>query len=316
MSNTENKQVKSIAEINIELAGLPAADLQVKDIAELYADDGALIGINQLKVQGVIYDALISANNVYQLSNTHATTTSQDSDANAAVEKSLNSTISVADAINAAANGTGVISGEKFVQEPVVLTQRAPVVNAAKAAPVTAAAPVVKAAAPVAGVVVKSTAAVADTQLPEVTAALAVAKMQTVPALTAILNYARDMHPAQPQTKDSIEKSQLRLLNALSIILVQEDENFPVVFKAVIAIVKANRNLAFKVTMVHRGMNTVSLATIDNDTMRFLTRLIDVLYVASGMNDVSQVKTAVDMKKLLSSVANVKANKNLTNFFS
>ena len=313
MSNTENKAVKSIAEINVELAGLSNPDLTMQDIAELYADDGVLIGINQIKVLGGIVDIMTTAENVYQITNTHSTTESQKEG------------ISVADAINAAANGTGVISGEKFIQEPtvtitekpapVVLSQSSPVTSVA-AAP--APAPVAKTPeqTSAAGVLVKSTAAVAEVQLPEVVAAYKVASMKSSSAIKSLLDYARDMHPAKSQTPSEIEKHQVKLLSALFTILSSEDENFGVVFKAVLAIVKANRKEAFSITMVHRGLNTIGMDVIDNDKMRFLTRLIDALIVASGVNNMSQVKGMVDMTKLLACVANVKANKNLTQFFS
>lgn len=166
------------------------------------------------------------------------------------------------------------------------------------------------------GLVTNTAAPASDAMLPELAKAFQVAKMNSSSALKTIVDYARDMHPAQPQTKESIEKSQVRLLNALFTILSAEDENFGIVFKGVLAVVRAHRNEAFKITMIHRGMSTISHSAIDNATMLFLTRLLDTLQIAAGLRDISQVKKQVDMDKLLSAVANVRAKKNLTNFFS
>ena len=147
-------------------------------------------------------------------------------------------------------------------------------------------------------------------------AAFDVAKPQTISALNNILEYCRLMHPGQHQTTQSIEKNQVSLLVSLKSILIAEDTNFNTVFKAVLAIIKVNRNDAFAITMRNRGLNGVSLATIDNVDMRFLTRLIDALHVASGVTDITTVKTLVDMNKLLGAINNVRAKNNLTAFFS
>lgn len=164
--------------------------------------------------------------------------------------------------------------------------------------------------------VVKDTAPVVSGKLPEVLKAYEVAKMQTKPALIAIEEYVVDMHPAKAQTAKSIENNQLKLLNALLTIMIAEDTNFNTVFKAVIALAKAHRNTTFSPTMRNRGLNSIELTTIDNNNMRFLTRIVDVLHVTAGVRDVSQVKGLIDMNKLLSSIANVKAKNNLTAFYS
>jgi hypothetical protein len=219
---------------------------------------------------------------------------------------------------NTAANATATPPAAPQ-QENVTLTQQsapAPqnVTSAVKQAP---AAPVVEAKKTVqAGVVVKSTAPVEDGQLAEVVEAMKIGKMQTQSALTQLLEYVRDMHPGQSQTAATIEANQIKLFNSLFVILISEDVNFSKVFKAVIALVKKHRNDAFKVTMRNRGLNSISLSSMDNKSMRFLTRVVDLLHVASGLNDISKVKEHVDMNKLLDAVTNVRAKQNLTAFFS
>ena len=273
------------------------------------------------------------------------------------VDKENQSGISIADAINAAANGTSnedtsatkvtavdlinkedVVVGNageqvgdliKNVNEEVpvavVLTQQAAVAglnpNAPKATAlqtkqVQDSAIATMASIKESGVLVTNTAPASDVLLPELAKAFEVAKMNSTVALKSLVDYAREMHPAKPQTVATIEKNQLRLLNALYTILSTEDENFATVFKGVLAVVRANRNDAFKITMIHRGLSNISHTSIDNDTMRFLTRLIDTLQIASGLRDISQVKKQVDMQKLIGTVANPRAKKNLTNFFS
>ncbi|HEX9136546.1 MAG TPA: hypothetical protein VF905_06335 [Nitrospirota bacterium] len=197
------------------------------------------------------------------------------------------------------------------VQPPVA---KAAVVQAPVAKPA-ASAPEVKKTVST-GVTVTDTSAVADEQLPEVLEALKVGKMQSNHAMLDILSYVSDMHPAKPQGAASIEANQIKLLNALYTIVISEDTNFAPVFKGVIAIVRRHRNDCFKVTMRNRGLNSVSMASIDNKNMRFLTRLVDTLFVASGLKDMSTVKQHVDMKKLFETVANVRAKQNLTAFFS
>lgn len=265
-----------------------------------------------------------------------------------------NNKTSIADAINAIANGSteqpavtnvgDVINNADLVIDkvdagtdeliknvneevplPVTLTQRvavpgidpsAPKATALQTKAVQEAAGATMESIKGSGLVTNTAAPASDALLPELAAAFQVAKMNSSSALKAIVDYARDMHPAQPQTKESIEKSQVRLLNALFTILSAEDENFGIVFKGVLAVVRAHRNEAFKITMIHRGMSTISHSAIDNATMLFLTRLLDTLQIAAGLRDISQVKKQVDMNKLLSAVANVRAKKNLTNFFS
>lgn len=245
-----------------------------------------------------------------------------------------NTTAEIVDKINDQANGTSGSIAEVAAAAVATETKAAEVKvaatggNATQRAAVTKVTPVpaqsaVKAnvaAAPVAKVTaaptVTKTGAVAVAQLPEVVAALEVAKMQSSSALNNILAYVKDMHQGQPQNAASIERNQLKLLSALQTILIAEDENFNVVWKGVLAIFKANRNDAFSVTMRNRGLNTISMATMPNETMRFLTRVVDAMVVASGVNDISQVKSMVDMTKLLSSVVNVRAKQNLTAFFS
>lgn len=166
------------------------------------------------------------------------------------------------------------------------------------------------------GVVVKETTALTDDQLPEVLEAMKVGKMQTQSALSMVLKYVRDMHPLQRQNQQTIEAHQVSLLNALFTILTAEDVNFPTVYRAVIAIVKKHRNDAFHITSRNRGLNGVAVGRIDNRNMRFLTRVVDLLVVTSGLNDLAAVKQHVDMKKLMESVTNVRAAQNLTAFYS
>lgn len=167
-----------------------------------------------------------------------------------------------------------------------------------------------------AGVVVKETAAPTNEQLPEVAAAMQVGTMQSQTALNQIAEYMRDMHPAKPNNPASIEQHQVKLMYALYTILISEDKNFATVWKAVIALARQHRDGAFKVTARNRGLNSVSLATIDNKMMRFLTRVVDLLAVTSGMNDMSVIKQHVDMAKLLESVTHVKAKQNITAYYS
>jgi hypothetical protein len=225
----------------------------------------------------------------------------------------LNAVLGAAATEQKAPEPTGVTTTQRtVVQQPAAKVQG---VQTAAAKPATPApAPVVKTVAT--GVTVTDTAPVADEQLPEVVEALKVGKMQTNAAMHDILNYVQDMHPGKPQSAASIEANQLKLLNALYTIVISEDTNFATVFKGVIAIVRRHRNDCFKVTMRNRGLNTVSMATIDNKNMRFLTRLVDTLFVASGLKDMSTVKQHVDMKKLFEAIANVRAKQNLTAFFS
>jgi hypothetical protein len=166
------------------------------------------------------------------------------------------------------------------------------------------------------GVVVKGTAVIPDQQLPEFVEAMKVAKSQTQSALGQIADYCKNMHPGKPQTSKSVETNQLVLLNALTIAMSSEDVNFPVVYKAIIAMVRANKTLCFRVTARNRGLNTVALATIDNKNMRFLTRVLDLMVVTSGMADIATVKQHVDMKKLFEAVTNVKIKQNLTAYYS
>lgn len=166
------------------------------------------------------------------------------------------------------------------------------------------------------GVVVKATAAPADETPPEVAAAMKVASMQTQSALAQIQEYMRDMHPAKPNNAKSIEQHQVKLMYALYTALTAEDQHFATVWKAIIAIAKQHRDGAFKVTARNRGLNSISLATIDNKMMRFLTRVIDLLAVQTGINDLATVKQHVDFAKLIESVTHHKAKQNLTAFYS
>jgi hypothetical protein len=254
--------------------------------------------------------------------NTTATTTSGDTKGD---QQTITST-DVGD-LNAVLGATGATAATE--QKPaettsVTTTQRAevkqPIVNSKP--PVQPTKPSSPPPAPIAaktvqaGVTVTDTAPVADEQLPEVLEALKVGKMQTNAAVLDLLSYVADMHPGKPQGAASIEANQVKLLNALYTIVISEDTNFGTVFKAVIAIVRRHRNDCFRVTMRNRGLNGVSMATIDNKNMRFLTRLVDAVVVASGLKDMSAVKQHVDMKKLFEAISNVRAKQNLTAFFS
>lgn len=294
MSNTENKAVKTIEEINTELLGLAGPTLTLADVADLYADDHKVIGINQILVNGVIYDVAMSEANVYSLTNTHSTTESQKEG------------ISIDDA------------NKPPAAAPFLANQNAPVETVTEA-PVAVIKERVVAPTPVtanAGPIVKDTSKAVAGVLPEVTKAYEVAKMQSAAALNTIVKYMDAMAPAQPQTAESIRDWQVNFMNSMFTIAIAEDVNFPTVYRAVIALVKKNRDTVFSPTLRNRGLGTMSTGVIDDDKMRFLTRLIDLLYVTSGVANISQVKGQVDMNKFLSAVSNIRAKNNFTAFYS
>lgn len=155
-----------------------------------------------------------------------------------------------------------------------------------------------------------------DTQLPEVIAAMKIGKPETQSALKQFIDYCDEMHPGKGQTVATIEQSQTKLIHTLYTLLAAEDKNFRVVYQAVLAVVRRHRNLAFKPTNRNRGLNTVQIATIDNRSMRFLTRFIDLLVLSAGTNNVEQIKQHFDLAKLFEVIPNERIKQNLTAYYS
>lgn len=155
-----------------------------------------------------------------------------------------------------------------------------------------------------------------DRDLPEVVAAMKVAKAQTQSALYQVIQYAIDMHPGKRVELPAIEQAQINLRSNLFTILSAEDVNFKVVYQALLAIVKAHRQNCFAITARNRGLNTVSLAALDNKGMRFLTKIVDLLVLTAGMNDVENVKKQFDFSKLAEWCPNVRIQQNLTSYYS
>lgn len=166
------------------------------------------------------------------------------------------------------------------------------------------------------GVVVENRGAVPVEQTPEFVEAMDVVKSQTKSALYQVLAYCDAMAPGKPQTEKSIQQQQLGLLSNLFTILNAEDKNFPVAYRALLSIVNANKKGAFRVESRARGLNTVAIETIDNKQMRFLTRIVDLLCVNAGINDVDLVKQHINIPRVLESVYNVRIKQNLTQYYS
>lgn len=202
----------------------------------------------------------------------------------------------------------------------VTLAPRAPV--AVQAAVVDASANVTRGPIPEAdrevraGVSVSTNEAPVVEGVPEVTEAYKVVNMQVSAALVQAEEYVVAMAPGKSQNQKSVEQNQLKLLNTLHVITGADETSFKPAFIALIALVRANRDKAFKTTLRHRGLHAATLGTIDNKSMRFLTRMVDLLVVTSGVKDLSSVKTHVDMKRVLESVQSVRAQQNLTGFYS
>lgn len=143
-----------------------------------------------------------------------------------------------------------------------------------------------------------------------------VAKPQTQMALYQVVEYCAKMKPGIPQTPASAEAHQKNLMSSLFTILSAEDVNFPVVYEALLAIVRENKSLAFLPTYRNRGLNTATVASIDNRRMRFFTRIVDCLCVNAGTINVDDVKKHVDFAALLESTPNVAIRNNLTSYYS
>lgn len=159
-------------------------------------------------------------------------------------------------------------------------------------------------------------AAVDDLNLPEVVEAMRVAKPQVKGALHSLIEYCVEMAPKKSQTTASIEDSQIKLLTALYTLLSAEDTNFKVIYRAVLAIVAANRTGCFSIKLINRGLNGISVVKIDNRNMRFLTRVIDLMVLTVGVKNREQILQHFDLKRLLETSPNVKIGQNLTSYYS
>lgn len=166
------------------------------------------------------------------------------------------------------------------------------------------------------GVVVKSSGIIPVAQLQEVQDAMKVAKAKTQSALNSILEYVDKMDPAKPQSQASIEANQIQLRASLYTVLSAEDENFDIVYKGLLAIVRANAQKCFKITARNRGLNTVTIASLDNKGMRFLTRVLDLLVLTAGTNNLELVKKNYELKRLFEVTGSVRINDNLTAYYS
>lgn len=166
------------------------------------------------------------------------------------------------------------------------------------------------------GSVVTTRSAVSVEQTHEFKAAMEVAKMATQSALHQVVAYCDAMKPGKPQTEKTVAASQMGLLGNLFIILSGEDKNFPVVYRALLSIVNANKSGAFRVESRNRGLNSISLEMMDNKQMRFLTRIVDLMCVNAGINDLELVKQHVNITRVLESVYNARIKQNLTAFYS
>lgn len=203
----------------------------------------------------------------------------------------------------------------KTIQAPTA--QQTGVKDASKTTATTPAAAVVT--KQVAAATVTNTAAAtpaSDRDLPEVVAAMKVAKAQTQSALYQVIQYASDLHPGKRVDLKTIEAAQVNLRSNLFTILSAEDVNFKVVYQALLAIVRAHKNNCFAITARNRGLNTISLASLDNKGMRFLTKIVDLLVLTAGTNNLEQVKAHYDFSKLAEWCPNVRIQQNLTSYYS
>lgn len=146
--------------------------------------------------------------------------------------------------------------------------------------------------------------------------AMKVAKPQTQMALYQVVEYCEKMKPGVPQTPTSAEGHQKNLMSSLFTILSAEDVNFTVVYEALLAIVRENKQGAFLPTYRNRGLNTATVESIDNRRMRFFTRIVDCLCVNAGVVNLDDVKKHVDFRALLESTPNVAIRNNLTSYYS
>ena len=226
-------------------------------------------------------------------------------------------------ALTAAAAAAQAAAKPTAVTAQVRKTIQAPQNNTAGAAttkPAAAAAPAVTPTATVKpAATVTNTAAsavVSDRDLPEVVAAMKVAKPQTQSALYQVIDYADALHPGKRVALKTIEQAQVNLRVSLFTILSAEDTNFKVVYQALLAIVRKHKQNCFAVTARNRGLNTVSLQALDNKNMRFLTRIVDLLVLTAGTNDVESVKKLFDFSKMADWCLNQRIQQNLTTYYS
>lgn len=219
-------------------------------------------------------------------------------------------------AAQAAAKPTAVTAQvRKTVQVPQNNTAGAATTKpAAAAAPAVTPTATVKPAATVTNTA--ASAVVSDRDLPEVVAAMKVAKPQTQSALYQVIDYADALHPGKRVALKTIEQAQVNLRVSLFTILSAEDTNFKVVYQALLAIVRKHKQNCFAVTARNRGLNTVSLQALDNKNMRFLTRIVDLLVLTAGTNDVESVKKLFDFSKMADWCLNQRIQQNLTTYYS
>lgn len=159
-------------------------------------------------------------------------------------------------------------------------------------------------------------AALGDKDLPDVAAALEKGDAGVKSALSQLLDYCVAMAPGKPQNQKTLEQHQLILLNSLYVLLSAEEKQFKLSMRALLAIFKANASKCFSPTARNRGLNQAELGVIDNKNMRFLTRIVDVLAITAGSNNVSAAKKHVDMKKLMEAMPTVRIRQNLTAYYS
>lgn len=169
-----------------------------------------------------------------------------------------------------------------------------------------------------AGTVVLASAAApqGDKDLPDVSAAMEKGDAAVQSAVAQLVDYCVAMMPGKPQNQKTLEHHQLVLLNSLYVLLSAEEKQFKLAMRAVLALFKANASKCFSPTARNRGLNQAELGVIDNKNMRFLTRIVDVLAITAGTNQVNSVKKHVDMKKLMEAIPNVRIRQNLTAFYS
>lgn len=223
----------------------------------------------------------------------------------AGVDQAASEDVAKQAAVNTTVRKTVVVSSAPAAASEGTRDTAAP---AAPAAPVQAA-----------GVVVQKTTkteVVDDRQLPEVVAAMKVGKPETQSALYQVIKYAQDMHPGQRIEMSQIERNQANLRVNLYTLLSAEDVNFKTVYRALLAVVRVHKNNCFAVTARNRGLNTVSMQTIDNKNMRFLTKIVDLLVLTAGTNNVEQVKQHYDFSKLAEWCPNQRIQQNLTSYYA
>lgn len=164
-------------------------------------------------------------------------------------------------------------------------------------------------------VVTQATAAPVETSV-AVAKAMEVASAQGQMALYQVIDYCLKMKPGVPQTPESTESHQKNLMSSLHVLLSTAPEHFTVVYTALLSIVRDNKQGAFLPQHRNRGLNTVSIASIDNRRMRWFTRMLDCLCVTAGTVLLADVKSHVDFKALLDSLPTVAIRQNVTQYYS